>query len=608
MASEASERVQPDLTFGVIDEAKTASNMPDFSPMISSALMSFPTMAPTPPPTKPFCFEHTQSAKNPERWTLAVMFDGKSKTDQIKLLEDAERKRFVTLVSTDLKAAGWNDDNSEQLRLALDAAALAATAEPTQNKSKPQNKPDHWLADDALRTENILATKFVDQDHTVLRFVPPWGRWLAWDSKRWLRDERDCRVFGRVREFVDALWGDFGAIAKKLDRDDVGVVHSWVKKSNSEKVMQAVLKLAKSDKRVVIDVEQLNAEVGVLNVQNGILDLATGELSPHEPSRNITQLANVEYHADADCPQFKAALKLIFNDDAELIRYVQQLLGYAISGNCSAHILPIAYGSGCNGKSTITNIVLGLLGDYGALAHESLLLGNHTGHPTEKMHLYQKRFVPISEPSQGSQLKEARVKELTGDATITARGMCENFWSFNRTHTFWMSTNHLPSISGADEGIWRRIKLIPFTVDLRQKVTPEPDLDKRLIREEGPGILRWMCEGYRDFLAHGFVEPLCVITATDSYRTDEDELGRFIGERCWVSANGIATAEDLWKAYQQWHGTMTQTNFGREMANRFKKEKPTSGAYRRKTVYYGVALLSNAQSDKELEHENQEPF
>jgi putative DNA primase/helicase len=452
-----------------------------------------------------------------------------------------------------------------------------------------------WLSDEQRRQENELAKQFIDAYCHSLRFVPKWNRWLCWDGKRWLRDDSGIGVLEAARQFAESLWVQFGEAARFIHRDDIGCVQTFVRRCNNALMLRDVIHLARTDRRIVVSHEDLNQEVGILNCENGILDLATGVLSPHEPARNITQLASVEYH-DTDCPQFKQCLNLIFDGDAELIRYVRALIGYAVSGNCSAHILPIAYGSGCNGKSTLTNIILALLGDYGALANESLLLGNKNQHPAEKVHLYQKRFVPISEPDAGSQLKESRVKELTGDAVVTARGMGENFWSFRRTFTFWMSTNFLPSISGSDEGLWRRIRLIPFQVDLRTKTNPEADLDKRLIREEGPGILRWLVDGYQDYLANGFIEPVSVLVATNGYRTDEDELGRFIQERCYVSPNGIATADELWQAYQQFRGSMNRTNFGREMGNRFTKETPSSGAYRRKTIYRGIALLSSSQS------------
>lgn len=459
---------------------------------------------------------------------------------------------------------------------------------------------DHWLVTESFRNENRLASQFIDKTCDRLRYVPTWKRWLVWDGKRWKEDIDSCGVLAVARQFSSELWQEFGYAARIATRDEVPMIHTFVKRANDHKVISSVLALSRSDQRIVIQHDQLNSETGILNVDNGILDLYSGEIFRHDPSRNITKLAPVAYDLYSDCPQFKSMLNLIFDSDSELIRYVQQLLGYAISGDCSEQILPIAYGNGCNGKSTLTNILLAILGtDYAVMASEGLLLGNRPEHPTDKVHLYGKRFVCVSEPSEGQPLKEGRVKELSGDATITARGMHQDFWSFRRSHTFWMSTNHLPQVAGDDEGIWRRLKCIPFRVDVRKKTTPEADLDKRLVREEGTGILRWLMEGYQDYRNHGFCEPAAVMTATNDYRCEEDEIGRFVAERCYLTANGISQAEEIYQCYKQWGGKKSQTLFGRELAKRFTKETPTSGTYRRKTVYQGLAILSGSSESEE---------
>ncbi|MEY4566258.1 MAG: hypothetical protein RLY14_1228, partial [Planctomycetota bacterium] len=280
---------------------------------------------------------------------------------------------------------------------------------------------DHWLVAESFRNENRLASQFIDKTCDRLRYVPTWKRWLVWDGKRWKEDIDSCGVLAVARQFSSELWQEFGYAARIATRDEVPMIHTFVKRANDHKVISSVLALSRSDQRIVIQHDQLNSETGILNVDNGILDLYSGEIFRHDPSRNITKLAPVAYDLYSDCPQFKSMLNLIFDSDPELIRYVQQLLGYAISGDCSEQILPIAYGNGCNGKSTLTNILLAILGtDYAVMASEGLLLGNRPEHPTDKVHLYGKRFVCVSEPSEGQPLKEGRVKELSGDATITA--------------------------------------------------------------------------------------------------------------------------------------------------------------------------------------------
>jgi putative DNA primase/helicase len=467
-------------------------------------------------------------------------------------------------------------------------------------KRKPTGSGGALLATEN-RTDAGNARRFIDRYHDELLYVAPWKKWLAWDGRRWNADH-SVGVNQRAKDYSNSLWDDFVGAAKVLDGEDarnlLNSLRSFVVKSNGSHGIANYLSLAAYDPRVVCQVDALNANPYSLNCLNGTIDLTTGKLHPHNPADRITQLAPVEFYEGADCLRWEDSLDLFFDGNAELIRYVQQILGYAISGDTSEHILPIPWGGGCNGKSTIWNTVAELLGDYATLANDDLLLGEKSNHPTEKAALYQKRFVAISEPEKNASLRESRVKELTGDGIITARRMKEDFWSFKRTHTFWLSTNHLPRIDGTDAAIWRRVKLIPFTVDIRTKIKPIPDLDKWLVANEGPGILAWLVRGYLDYRQHGLVEPSIVTQATSAYRDDSDPLGDFIAEYCIVEPDGVVLASELFDAYsEKFHGSWKQTSFGKEMAARFQKVRPTTGEHRKKTIYKGVRLRDILDGD-----------
>lgn len=451
-----------------------------------------------------------------------------------------------------------------------------------------------WLLVAEQRTENALAQRFIDLHGEDLRYVPLWRKWLVWDGKRFKIDNDSAAVLRLARKFAAKLWDDFAKLAKRdqsLDEKTIKVVTSFCKETNKEKNIGAFIKLARADSRVCVNVDDINANPSLLNLRNGTIDLNSAAFRKHDRGDLLTQMAEVSYDAKADCPTWKETLSLIFDGDAELIRYVQQVLGYSLSGDVGEHILPIAYGHGCNGKSTVWNCVLELAGDYGAVANDSLLLGENSAHPTEKAALYQKRIVAISEPEQGSRMRESRVKELTGDSLITARRMREDFWTFRRTHTFWLSTNHLPRVNGTDEGIWRRIKLIPFEVDLRDKVEPIADFHLQLVEQEGAGILNWLLEGLRDYYQRGsFSEPETVRRWNQRYRGDQDHIGCFVADCCVVGECYMAPASRLFEAYKEWGGHWTKTAFGRALGERFEKEKPTAGDFRRQVIYHGIAV------------------
>jgi putative DNA primase/helicase len=444
------------------------------------------------------------------------------------------------------------------------------------------------------RTDNANATSFITRYGDRLRYVSTWGCWIVWTGRKWCLATGDNQVGSFAREFAHSLWGEAATILEQTDASDdqTKQMLSFVKQSNDSRRIESLIKLSRHDRRVSIQHDLLNADPMLLNLRNGTFDLKSMRFQGHQPEDLITQQAEVNYEEGAECPMWESALNLIFNNDRDLISYVQQILGYSITGDIGEHILPIAYGSGCNGKSTIWNVIISLLGDYAMLANESLLLGAKDGHPTEKAMLYQKRFVPIGEPERNSQLRESRVKELTGDAFITARRMKEDFWSFRRTHKFFLATNHLPKIDGSDEGIWRRIKLIPFLVDIRKVATPDPDMVDKLLQHESSGILNWLIKGWQSYRQQGFIEPAAVSQATAGYRSDSDLLGAFIDENCVLEEGAIVTADELYKQYLNSGGKESKANLCREMAERFRKEKPSSGQYRKKVIYHGIRLIS----------------
>jgi putative DNA primase/helicase len=445
-------------------------------------------------------------------------------------------------------------------------------------------------SDDSGRTDEQNAERFIDKNLEHLMYVPEWGRWLVWDGRRWY-DDNGVGVRRLARLYVKNLWRELGKKVSSIGRDEFSKIQTFVKRSNSAAGIKALIDLARSDPRIVCSVKDLNRHLTLLNVENGTIDLATGKLRDHDPADRITQLAPVRFDTAATCPEWLATLELVFNGDQGLIRYVQQLLGYSCSGLTDYHVLPICWGSGNNGKSTLWNVVEKLLGDYSKPATQDLLLPVQQQHPTIIADLYQRRFVPVAEIDQNRKLAEAITKTLTGGDKLTARRCKEDFWDFDPTHKLWLSSNHKPRISGTDEGIWRRVRLIPFTVDISKKTKPKPGFSKWLVRNEGSGILNWLIAGFKDYHEHGMVEPDCVKAATDEYRDSEDILGVFIKEHCVVEKGATATAEQLFDAFKNdFGGKWSKTAFGKAISERFTKDKAWEGINRGKVVYQGIRV------------------
>ncbi|KAA5540278.1 hypothetical protein FYK55_21875 [Roseiconus nitratireducens] len=469
-----------------------------------------------------------------------------------------------------------------------------------QPKADGDTKPEcySWIEDDEQRNDSELATLFVNRFEDRFRYVPQWGKFIVWDGKRFKVDPDQSYVLNIVREFARSLWDDLAAFVKERhpDEKDIKAGYSEIRRINNVRGLEAVLKCARSDSRVVVDVADINADPFLINLQNGTFELLTGRFREHRQSDLITQIASVDYDENATCPEWKKTIGLVTGGDEDLAIYLQQLFGYSMTGDTGEAILPIAYGDGCNGKSTIWNALVELLGDYATVAGESLLLGRSSEHASNIASLYGQRLVVIAEPDQEQPLREARMKELTGEKFITARRMREDWWTFQRTHTFFVACNHLPKIRGTDQGVWRRIKQIPFTQDLSkvEGLTIRKAFNEWLVANEGPGILNWMIDGLALYLGAGrkFLQAKAVTDATIQYQQSEDPLQEFIDECCEIGPGLEVTARRLHQHYKDNGGTMTSTMFGREMSRHHSKSKASNGPNRGRWVYAGISIRS----------------
>jgi putative DNA primase/helicase len=265
----------------------------------------------------------------------------------------------------------------------------------------------------------------------------------------------------------------------------------------------------------------------------------------------ITKIANVEYKPEADCPMWRKFVREIMDNKPELIQFVQTAVGWSLSGDISEQTMFILYGTGANGKSTFLNTIMFLLGDYAtATPTETFMKKSGDQYTNDVARLRGTRFVTTTEVEQGRRLAEPLIKKITGNDDMTARFLYGEFFNYLPTFKIFMATNHKPVIKGTDHGIWRRIKLIPFTTRI-----PEEKQDKHLelkLREEASGILNWLLEGIAQWKKEGLKAPKAVLFATDEYRGEMDVIGNFINERCDQHTDFTIRIKELYKAFADW--------------------------------------------------------
>lgn len=409
------------------------------------------------------------------------------------------------------------------------------------------------------------AERLVELHGEDLRYVGAWSRWLVWDGKRWRIDEDGgvmrCAATTSRRLVEEALAecavaNQLYAAAPKSEaaeaaKKDADRVLAWCIGSQNERRLAAMVALARTFSAVAILHDKLDSDPELLNVENGTLDLRTGELRSHRRADLMTKLAPVVFDANAKCDVWEAFLARAMGGDDELVRYLQRMLGYSLTGLTREHALGFFFGGGANGKSTCLSTIHAMLGDYAAPAPRGLLFrAKGERHPTELASLFGRRFVTCAEIESGQAFDEAFVKDLTGGDMLSARRMREDFWSFAPTHKLFIAGNHKPTVRGDDEGIWRRMRLVPWTVTI-----PPEERDKTLgerLRVELPGILAWCARGCVAWQRQGLGEPPAVLRATAEYRQESDVLGEFFALRLTFKPEGRIARKSLRSAYEEW--------------------------------------------------------
>jgi putative DNA primase/helicase len=381
----------------------------------------------------------------------------------------------------------------------LGASASTATASTSKSRT---------LTDDGN------AYRLVDLHGHDLRYVPGAG-WYAWDGSRWLQDSsgepmRRARLLAeRLREEAKLRVSEHGK------DDDFGkAMNQHAKASASARGLQAMLTIARSDRRVIVDVAELDADPLLLNTPNGTIDLRTGQLRAHERGDLIARRVAVPYDPDAAAPTWSTFLDRVL-PTAEVRECAQRMVGAAAIGHNRDELVHVSYGPGANGKTKFSETIRTCLGDYAATADPELFLaqrGRSAAQP-ELARLRGVRLVTAAETEEGRRLNVALVKALTGGDTIATRYLYANeIVEFVPVFSPWLRTNHRPAISDQSEAIWRRVRLLPFTVTIPRSER-DTNLQGKLLAEL-PGVLRWIVDGARAYLKDGLDPPDEVVAAT----------------------------------------------------------------------------------------------
>lgn len=474
----------------------------------------------------------------------------------------------------------------------------------------------------ALRRRNDMgnAERMVVRFGSRLVYVREVG-WLVWAGTHWERTagdvaarryahqaavalQHEARILEKRGAFADEKKADY---EKRIDR-----ARKWATACGNSNRLSAMLTEAAA--MLSIEPDDLDTHPRLLSVANGTLELAGPgriTLRGHAPADRITRACGVAYDPDADCVQWERFLERIL-PDPDVRGFVQRYAGYSLTGEIGEQSLILLHGKGANGKSVFVNALAYVLGGYAmslpfaSLLHDDRKRGSEAS--PDLARLPGARMVAASEPDVGVRISESVVKSLTGGEPIAVRQLHKDFFEFLPQFKLMLSFNNSPQVRGQDEGVWRRILMVPFEVTI-----PREERDPRLLKwgadsdnplkAEASGILNWMLDGFEQWAEAGLQPPPAVVAATEDYRSDQDPVRQFVNLACKRVESERIQSSRLYAAYQKWCrenaiDAKSHNAFGRALGDMGIK-KETVG----KVFYVGLELLPEFEPNDGLPEE-----
>jgi putative DNA primase/helicase len=465
-------------------------------------------------------------------------------------------------------------------RAELDSEAADVESPPVGTYTEDDPRTQQFTDTDIANAKRLAAQHGAD-----LRFTPE-RAWLVWDGRRWAADEKAVAVQARAKATALSI---FDEMKTSTDRN---ALFRHAKRSQQKGAIEAMIWLARSEPGIPARIVDFDTDGYLFNVGNGTVDLRTGELRPHRREDLISNIADVPFDPRAACELWEEFLWRVTDKSEQLVAYLQRFVGYLLTGDTTEQALHFLYGLGANGKTVFCDVLMRILGDYAvAVSPDLIMVRRHSGIPNDVARLRGVRAALMNETTQGARFDEAKLKDLTGGDVLSARFLHAEFFDFRPTHRIVIRGNHKPAISGTDEGIWRRLHLVPFTVTI-----PKDEQDRHLLeklRAELPGILRWAVQGCLEWQRQGLKPPAIITDAVRQYRDESDTLGRFISECCQVRKPAQVKSSVFFHRYQQYAERVGERwipckDLPHEMQRRgFDWKRTKTGS-----VYFGLELAS----------------
>lgn len=449
-----------------------------------------------------------------------------------------EESEIIPTIRSGLSAGSRSPRLLTFLKSKIDNPAVAEQDSQTPDLTIELSKLHENDTDNAQR----FALRWADR----ILYTPGKG-WLVFDGQRWKPDS-----FLHCMELAKRTARLIADEAQHLPDDQAKAVRrKFADSSLSKGSLERMIDLAKS--LVMVDDNRLDADPWLLNTITGTIDLRTGDRDDHDPRDLLTKIAPVAADRTAKCPQFKKFLKRVTGGDRALMKYIKKCAGYSLTGSTQEQVFFFCYGkSGSNGKSTLVNLMRDMLGDYSRhTPTETLLTKQYDNNiPADLARLAGVRMVSAIEANFDRHLDEAKLKSMTGGEPITARFMRQDFFEFTPAFKLWLVANDMPRVRGTDTAFWRRVRVVPFEIQIPDS-EKDPELPEKL-RQELPGILAWAVRGCKQWRAEGLIEPVAVRQASRRWLEAADHLKRFVADCIIVDPGNRLASSSLLNRYTNW--------------------------------------------------------
>ena len=501
----------------------------------------------------------------------------------------------------------WNRDDYREATLSKAVAMCAEFYRPVGKSSAFDDFNDLQQKVDALSpAENDRypwndignGRLFADVFKDIARFVPERKQWFIYDGTRWVPDTGALKAMELCKDLADAL------MRYALDIHDEHKRKSYIdycRKWQSRHVRITILCDAQSV--YPIPMQEFDRDKDLLNCANGTIDLNSMQFREHNPEDRMTKIIPVEYIPGAKSERFDRFISEIMSGDIQRARFLQKSIGYALGGDTRFECMFFLYGATTrNGKGTLMESILRVMGDYGKSVRAETLAQRHNVNsqaPSEDLaRLAGVRLANIAEPSRGMVLNAAQVKNMTGNDTINARFLHENSFDFEPQFKIYVNTNYLPAITDTTMFTSERVLIIPFDKHFEAWEQDKTLKDAFRKPEVQSAILNWLLEGYRLLQTEGFLPPQSVLDATQAYYHDSDKVGQFAEDCLIPDPNAETKTSALYEAYRSWciqNGCYAENNRNfiaelRKFENgQVVRKRPKSGG-EKTTVFIGYAL------------------